>query len=643
MNSEDFYILHLSDLHIRNEAANQSSEFFYSTSLMKLINDIDMQTKEINNLILVISGDIIDQGNYDTHESAALKFFQDLSDKIVSRVCKVIIVPGNHDKCRSKKDTLISMSHMQVGLKNDFKDRNSSEEEWELHKEAYSRFIELSNRIYNIFALQKKINNTFGLDSIVVNKDTICFLSMDSAWCSHSKNDYRKLRVGEYQLNKLSSEYKIFRNQSECQGYPVKLTILISHHPLNWLTPDEEQLCNEYFLSEEFLNVDILMCGHVHDFSVVNHFNHTHSLLTLVTGIGWGVEKPQDKEIHRYSIYHLNLFYNACDIVMRKIETGKDFDYDYSVYTGKAEIEDKKLRYPLKVKESSPFIRINAPEPHESKSLFLDTNSLNQIPKVAKVISSFTDNVARLYSRYKENFLADVSQQIHLNDKQRLDLQHYFYENKQLSETIKNNCFRSTLSLEYFTSFLTDICSSVVQAFEECFSNNVILRAHFRWHCFEENRSFASEKVDSYMDSYPMLCQYSNISDEKQTNTMQLVPWGGLIKPAFITNCPMIFSANRNKNSITTLWDDFITIVPQFNGSTHDIRLRKGNNEPRPIITFGISVKNLSINTDKSFLYLLSFLRFDKILSELTDEYVSIFEISTKDFISYMQKMRNNL
>lgn len=628
MDSEDFYILHLSDLHIRNESSNRSTAIIYSNSLKELIKDIELQTRGKENIIIVISGDIIDQGRYDLYKSTVLKFFQDLSEKIKSRVCNVVIVPGNHDKSRNKIDSLVSMSHMESGIKKS-KESETAELEWSFHQQAYSNFLDLCNEICRIFGKEKNRRNTYCIDYVVIGKYKICFLLFDSTWCSYSENDYRKLRIGEYQLADLCDEYKIVKEQSENEGFPVSLTIAVSHYPLNWLTPEEEQLCNNYFLSEKGLDVDILMCGHVHDFSVLNHFNHTHSLLTLVTGIGWGSNEPVDKEVHRYSIYHLNLFYNACDIVMRKIADRK-FDYDYSIYTGETEFNDKKLRYPLKVKESNAFIRIDAPLANESKSLFIDTNLLNQIPKVSKVIASFTDNVVRLYSRYKQVFLLDIEQKVSLTDNQKEQLHQYFYEDGELSEDVKNICFHTPISNTIFSGFLAEICSSVVEAFIESFSEEVILRAHFRWHRESD-------------DNYIKLCQYNNsISDEQQTDQMQSVQWGGLIKPAFEAKSPMVFSANRNYNSINTSWDDFITIVPRFYGSTYDIRKGKRHTASRPLITFGISLKNLSSDADKSFLYILAFLKFDKVLEDLIDEFVRIFDISTPNFIAHMKKMWDN-
>ena len=139
MISEDFYILHLSDLHIRTEQGNGASNDFYSFALTRLLCDIEEQAKDRDNIIVVISGDIIDQGKYEKHQRAALKFFADMYKKIGKKIADIIIVPGNHDKCRSKINSLISMSHSREGL-----DLNSetAELEWGTQLESYNKYLD---------------------------------------------------------------------------------------------------------------------------------------------------------------------------------------------------------------------------------------------------------------------------------------------------------------------------------------------------------------------------------------------------------------------------------------------------------------------------------------------------------------------
>lgn len=630
MINEEFYILHLSDLHIRNDCENRNGNEFYSFALTRLLSDIEEQTKNKEKLIVVISGDIIDQGNYDKHKAAAVKFFTDMYKRIGRKVSDIIIVPGNHDKCRNRINSLISMSHSREGLS-----AETAQLEWDVQLQAYKEYLALVNQIYSIFGKKDVVTNTFGVNTITVTDTKICFISVDTAWCSYSKDDRRKLRIGKYQLNQLSQTYKAVKSQSEAEKAPIGLTIAVSHYPLNWLCPDEEELCNKYFLSEDHLNVDILMCGHVHDFSVVNSFNHKHSLLTLVTGIGWGSSEPDDgKENHRYSLYTVSLSHNSCDIVMRKTKNNGKFDYDYSAYVGEQELRDGKLRYPFRMREGNPFIRINAPKSVEAKSLFVDNSLIQFIPKVVNAMTSFTKNIASLYAMYRENFMQKIKERIGEDSADYEIITDYFYHDKEMPSNLKEKYFNVDSTLPDFLAFLREICTETVCSLEECFSPNTFLRAHFRWHNFTASR----RKITN--DNYKMLCQDSNLPGDQQKDSMQVVDWGGLIEHAFLTGEPLVYSANKRYNPINTSWDDFITMIPKFTDYAHDVRTPQGHPTSRPIMTFALSIKRASKKEDTIALLLLAYLRYDELLAKVIDEYMQMFMIDAKNFLPHIKRIK---
>ena len=639
MNRDNFYILHLSDLHIQNALADPP---YYQNALKKLLDDIKNQTSSLENIVVVVSGDIIDKGDYAKSEKAAICFFENLYENLKTKVIDIIIVPGNHDKKREPIDALISKAHSDLGI-NDTS--SNSETEWTYHLKAYDSFISLVNRIYAIFGKKKNINNTFGLDVVSVNNATVCFISMDTAWCSHSHSKCGDLRIGEYQLSKLFHDYQDVCNKYEGEKSPIDLTIAISHYPMNWINPKEKELCNQYFLSNNFLNVDILMCGHVHDFSVINYFNHEHSLLTLVTGIGWNKEKPdEDKSSHRYSIYSMNLSYNSCDIVVRKTKNLNAYDYDYSLYVEKQEFEDKKLRYPLKIKQNNAFIRVNTPTATSSKSLFLNNEIVSSIPKVSGVISSFSDRIARLYTTYKDNCFSSFEEKLLTNISETAEsteeqttlnslIYEYLYYGGKLNTDLKDKYLKYETAFDDFLSFLSEICTYSAEEIKECFSTNVQVRTHFRWHVHEE------EGGKTTVDEYSMLCK-SPCIDEQETE-MKSICWGSLIKPAFETSEPIVYSANKKFNSVQTEWNDFITLIPQFSNFSHDIRVRKGKNESRPIITFGLSIKGDITSQDTLALHLLAYLRLDKVIARMIDDYIDLFNIDTRTFLGQIREIKN--
>jgi len=159
MRGRDFYVLHLSDLHIRNEGGSADRDVFYSKALSRLITDITEQIKRVTdaNMVLVISGDILEAkySNEPRTSDAVLKFFKDLHSAIGQKIGKnIVIVPGNHDKQRSKIDTLVSKEHVYNGLDSD----KDSDFWWDEHLKSYEHFFELTSKIYSLFGILLKIH-----------------------------------------------------------------------------------------------------------------------------------------------------------------------------------------------------------------------------------------------------------------------------------------------------------------------------------------------------------------------------------------------------------------------------------------------------------------------------------------------------
>ena len=610
MNNE-FCVLHLSDLHIKNLGSDN-----YSVALRNLISDIGEQTKGITNIILVVSGDIIDRGDYRSNMKTAVKFFKALSREMDDRIIDVQIVPGNHDKERNDINNLISIAHSKVGI------AAGKAAEWKEQQKAYASFLQLINEVYPLFGKHCEIENTFGVESKVVAGTNICLMRFDTAWCSYSESEVRELRIGGYQRESLKNAYQSLINKAESEDLPITLTLGISHHPLNWLKADEEDVINSYVMARDYLNMDVLMCGHVHDREVLNYFNHEHSLMTLVTGIGGGKERAESKEEHRYSIYLFNPSYNSCEIIMRMSKADLSFDYDYFVYTAKHEKKANKLCYPIKIKESHPFIPLSSPDPNKTKSVFVDKCILDDIVRVSDSIAKFGEDISRLYERYKIELIDNLSEDLEPGILKRIHDYLYEGEEGEIGE-VEYNILNSEKAYGSFLAMLNEICEYFVSNLKTCFPADPKLRAHFR-------------RYNKTRKCFTKLCHYSN-QDYEATKPMQDVKWDSLIKPAYECEKPLIFSANKDFNNIETDWDDFITLVPRFNNYTDDVRIRKGVNERRPMLTFGLSVKFPEGCRDSTILYILDYMNIDEKITTVVDEYIRIFGIDIKPFLRYIE------
>jgi len=414
------------------------------------------------------------------------------------------------------------------------------------------------------------------------------------------------------------------------------------------MVSDDEDECSRYFLSDDYLDVDLLMCGHIHDAEIFNHFNNEHSLITLVTGIGRNGLNPRDKsDSHRYALYSMNLFRNSCDIIMRKSQGGQKFTHDYSIYGEKHKAQTK-LQYPLKIKDSNAFIKLNAPVEAESKSLFIDSELLAALPRVVNAISSFSNCVGRLYENHIENFkqiLVDAIVPSYYSDdndmsegdnKKLEDLERrvelHFFEEEPLNQREMDIYLSTDDAQEYFLAFLQEICDKAAEQLPKCFLDDISFRFHFRWHC-----------VAGKDEEYRELCKGDNLPQGEKSDKMQTIYWkDSLIERAFKAG-PIIFSSNRDCHNTKISWDDFITFIPPFSGYRYQARLGKNKRKAveRPILSAGISVRLISERQDKLVLYLLSYLQIDVIIAEFIDEYVRLFGIDVNKILSRLSQVQN--
>lgn len=164
-------ILHLSDLHI-------SKTRNLSATSKKLIKDIAEQTQNMKELILLISGDIVDQGNY-KYQKGVLDFFEKLNESTDKKIKKVFIVPGNHDKERTASNSIFG-EYFQIS------NAKIDKEIWELQKQNYSSYLNMEYQIKKIFTSRvKQIKDTFCVDLCKINNKNICFIQIDTTWATY--------------------------------------------------------------------------------------------------------------------------------------------------------------------------------------------------------------------------------------------------------------------------------------------------------------------------------------------------------------------------------------------------------------------------------------------------------------------------
>ena len=293
--NHDLCVLHLSDLHIGGTVL--------SDKYTGLIKDITVQLKEVQNIVLAVTGDIALHGEVSKSKEAIIEFFMELHEALADRVVDVEIVPGNHDVNRAYIFNTLP------------------------YQTALTDYLALVDQIVTIFGERKRFHNAYGVDVVDCGGRSICFLRADTSWFMEGVQfgscvrvhfekeqmpkseiedrrlilrDSKNARINEYirnQLAAVSDELNIQRRKAIARNSPIEVVIALAHHPLSWLMKTSRLSYADFLGSRSIPKVDIWMCGHAHDVKIHYDNDDNQSMAVLMSGVG---SEEQRRSIHRY-------------------------------------------------------------------------------------------------------------------------------------------------------------------------------------------------------------------------------------------------------------------------------------------------------------------------------------------------------
>ena len=653
----DFTILHLSDLHI-----NQKGERL-SILMEKLLIDIKQEMKLVDNIIVVVTGDIVHKGNYNYKENA-IAFFKELKKVLKEKVKDIYIVPGNHDKVRNSIDSKIIQEYK---LEGDVADK-FYKDYWKYIMVSFADYQDMVKKIYEIFVdktkVKKKVKaNTYGVFVTEINDKRICFMAFNTAWSCLGDTDERNLKFGKFQLDEIKEEYK--ENMGKL-GYD--LVIAMAHHPLNWLTGEEETLLQTNILSNFSLNCNIYISGHIHNRDIINWQSTRHSLTTLVSGIGWPDEEEdmQHPYAHTYSSYTFNLDINSIDVYVRSSDDNSSFEPDFRIYTKKRDKANSKIVMPIDSNKTQAYFNLGAVKGRSPKSYYITEKALSLIQIYTPMVGKFRKQMYVSLNRVKKDILDQIIgymwyEQEKLDNEKDPDRINMYEENIEKIEDnweMLDECFFRGMDLnedarnfleehseiidKCLISYMQNICSSLSKLLEENLKKIEMLssekkgeeplvhtaRVHFRGYNIET-------------DEYESLCLGDSLT--WSSYQMRNQKWGELLEEAYKakhslvasvnqTYCCKSYDINDQKKENTYKWIDFMTYIPDFIGNDYvlyDVQTDKIIKQ-RPWITFGITVY---AKKNSNMLYILDYLEIGQIITDCFKEFKTYMPINMERFV----------
>lgn len=319
------------------------------------------------------------------------------------------------------------------------------------------------------------------------------------------------------------------------------MTVVLAHHPSNWLKDCEEDVLRSELNSSDGFNADVYLCGHTHNRDVIHWFNNRKSLTTLVTGLGWPNESGEERtDLHTYSIYVFNLEINSMDIYVRRTRDDESFISDLSIYTNEKNNEKQKIVFPIKRKNNEAFMEISRPKGRFDKAHYMTTELMVSMKKFVLNLSQFCQSLSDCIEKQRNDFFEGIEG---INDEEDKELFQLLFSEDNL-DTLQN--LRQKLRMvfdnndellyEGFDSFLQKVCFLLSECFlKEDLLDTEIIRFHFRYYDEQDDR------YKKLCASYPTYNREIKMEDHKLSDMI----WGDLIKESFHSRRPLIYSADK--------------------------------------------------------------------------------------------------
>lgn len=633
MKSRNLTVIHLSDLHFSGGA--------YRPVFEKLIKDVAQQIKDDEDVLIVVSGDLVSKGEIDANSKNVVDFFERLRRAIPSEALfhGIEIVPGNHDLQRTLAKKGSSYEYFQDKTK----------------------YLRLAKRVYKAMNVRPKtaygstVLDFHGRRIHIARLDTSWFelpsnlkkqIESEAAGVKSSKCDVKSI----YQLytNRLSENFKTQGQRLSLQytldvaknnHVEPAISIILAHHPLSVLNATGYDLPDDMLFRNGLEFGDVWMCGHMHFAQHYFTSDNTRQRIMLTTGMGW--QDSQHEQL-RYSIYRMNLDRNTCQVSIRSSVSNEDFradgtsgsNYEFSLYGH--------ITLPLRLKSVGAAIHANSVPGKHPSCVFVDVPLVESIPSVLK---EFRKAQIRLLSRiegYEREAKEAVLRKGYSVGGILKRLRSVFSPNIVDIETgLSNKVVRHLNKKHMLSKFIEEICvelssllkniASIEQVEDK--SGVPVAGINIRWRA--HTRSYLGrtlKKFDKKKDVYKAK-EWLDVEGERCSQEPSDVSWGSLIKSA--SDHPkkiLINSANPRINSHETEWSDFATFVPA------DSRLYKifPTREKRPLVSFGISFCSDDYNSLKAAtrtLYLVEYLGISDLVNEMLVAYIERFNLTGKDVL----------
>ncbi|MEN3943505.1 metallophosphoesterase [Prosthecobacter sp. SYSU 5D2] len=261
MKTSNLRWLHVSDLHVGMDDYAQRSMFEYIKSHVK-------KRKEEGFIpdFLFVTGDLANKGLSSEYETFWLEFIAPLQEVIGNGIeHRTFVVPGNHDVNR-KVNPHFDRAEMADPKSHCFDANDEGLDLRTILLPRFKAFIDSDSTVAE--GMFGKPEGSF-TNLSEINNLKVGIAGINTAWLCKDDQDERKLTPG-----------KTLLEHSLIQLGDIDLTIVLGHHPLEWLAPGEQKAIKSILARHHALYLH----GHLHNVWAEPSYGSGHKFLTVQAG-----------------------------------------------------------------------------------------------------------------------------------------------------------------------------------------------------------------------------------------------------------------------------------------------------------------------------------------------------------------------
>ena len=313
--------LHVSDFHFGSEA---NSGFNRSIVEKAFLADIERFASDID--IVFVTGDVANSGRREQYVDAK-RFFVLLRRRLKASVC-VYVVPGNHDKDRSK--VADALRRLGVGSRDDAMEILGNGPMMLAATQPFAEYVKFAR---TLMGPDVKLREDLGFAHLDVNTG-IAVYGLNSALASdHTRGGRGEVTVDHGNL--FVGEESVQAGFDSLEGKDSILSATLMHHPLAHLADFDKTDLENALVQKDSL----LLHGHLHraDFT---YFNGLRGRLTVVPA---GSLYEARESINSYNVGRIDLDNDTLTVTYRRYSdlqrkfikdidtTGEEFDGEFRV------------------------------------------------------------------------------------------------------------------------------------------------------------------------------------------------------------------------------------------------------------------------------------------------------------------------